>query len=62
MAELEFTNLADISLRDGDPDSQAIAKLGSIAGTLPAAGMRRDEYDYYIAGDLMALGRVFTRR
>jgi CHAT domain-containing protein len=50
--------LADLSLRDGDP-TEAIARLETSLGLYRQLNGKGSDYDYYIAGDLMALGRVY---
>jgi len=51
--------LADISLRDGD-ETQAIANLETSLELFRQLNGKGTDYDYYIAGDLMALGRVYS--
>lgn len=51
--------LADISLRDGD-HAQAIEKLQMSLKLYQQLNRGGSSYNFYIAGDLMALGRVYT--
>jgi CHAT domain-containing protein/Tfp pilus assembly protein PilF len=51
--------LADIYLRDGD-HTQAIEKLQTSLALYQKLNSERSSYDFYVAGDLMALGRVYT--
>ena len=51
--------LADIDLRDGD-HTQAIEKLQTSLALYQKLNSERSSYNFYIAGDLMALGRVYT--
>jgi tetratricopeptide (TPR) repeat protein len=50
--------LADISLRNGD-DTQAIAILETSLALYRQLNGKGTDYDYYVAGDLMALGRAY---
>ena len=51
--------LADIDLRDGD-HTQAIERLQTSLALYQKLSSERSSYNFYIAGDLMALGRVYT--
>lgn len=51
--------LADINLRDGD-HAQAIEKLQMSLALYQQLNRGDSSYNFYIAGDLMALGRVYT--
>jgi CHAT domain-containing protein len=51
--------LADINRRDGD-HSQAIEKLQASLTIYQQLSRGDSSYNFYIAGDLMALGRVYT--
>ncbi|MDX6499598.1 MAG: hypothetical protein QOG23_2858 [Blastocatellia bacterium] len=51
--------LADINLRDGD-HAQAIEKLQMSLALYQQLNRADSSYNFYIAGDLMALGRVYT--
>lgn len=51
--------LADVSLRNGD-DTDAIQKLAASLALYEQLNGKGSDYNYYIAGDLMALGRVYT--
>lgn len=51
--------LADINLRDGD-HAQAIEKLQMSLALYQQLNLGDSSYNFYIAGDLMALGRVYT--
>jgi CHAT domain-containing protein len=51
--------LADIDLRDGN-HTQAIEKLQTSLALYQKLSSERSSYNFYIAGDLMALGRVYT--
>jgi CHAT domain-containing protein len=50
---------ADIDLRDGN-HTQAIEKLQTSLALYQKLSSERSSYNFYIAGDLMALGRVYT--
>jgi CHAT domain-containing protein len=52
-------SLADIDLRDGD-HTHAIEKLQTSLALYQKLNGERSSYNFYIAGDLMALGRVYT--
>jgi len=51
--------LADINLRDGD-HTQAIEKLQASLALYQQLNRGDSSYNFYVAGDLMALGRVYT--
>ncbi len=51
--------LADIDLLDGD-HTQAIEKLQTSLALYQKLNSERSSYNFYVAGDLMALGRVYT--
>jgi len=51
--------LADVNLQDGN-DAEAIQKLAASLALYEQLNGKGSDYNYYIAGDLMALGRVYS--